>query len=318
MTTPRFIPSLVTITQTTPFTWHLGLARSLLALSTLLTQLFTPVGALFLRTDANPLGPTCDGFVRRATFYCLGGSAEWVDAAVVMSIVALAVVASGVLPRFTAIPHWYLSWSAATGFGLVDGGDHINAMLTAILVPIVLCDRRRTHWQQDRDYDRRSIVPKAVAHVGLLVAAIQMAVLYLIASLSKVNVAEWADGTALWYWLSDPSFGMDAGVFSFFAPVLSNIAVLAALTYTMMALEITGALALVFPRRARHVVFVLLIAFHTVIAIVMGLWTFGLSMAAGLLLYLVRPGERLDFSWVRPRRRPAAIGGDTPLLVQRD
>ena len=71
---------------------------------------------------------------------------------------------------------------------------------------------------------------------------------------------------------------------------------MAVATYGILALEISAAFAVFFPFRGRVIVLLLLVTFHVGIAVVMGLWTFGMSMIAGIILYLVRPADSLELS----------------------
>ncbi|KAF5293227.1 hypothetical protein FQR65_LT20146 [Abscondita terminalis] len=107
------------------------MAWSLLAASALLTLVATPNATLFLQSDLSPAGPACGGSVRSLNLYCLVPGSSWVDVSAWISIAILLIAISGLAPAITPIPHWYVSWSAAISFGLVDTLDPIANQFAA-------------------------------------------------------------------------------------------------------------------------------------------------------------------------------------------
>ncbi|ODA91216.1 hypothetical protein ATY41_00485 [Leifsonia xyli subsp. xyli] len=116
-----------------------------------------------------------------------------------MSIIVLVFVMSGILPAVTAIPHWYLTWSFMLTSTAVDGGDHLAANLTLLLIPLTVMDRRMWNWKRDDSYKNRSAWVCYIAYGVLLLWTLQMMGVYFQASVAKFSVLEWSDGTALWY-----------------------------------------------------------------------------------------------------------------------
>jgi antimicrobial peptide system SdpB family protein len=272
-----------------PWTNVYGLARTLLAMGTLGTLTFSPAEVLFTPAAGLPPPPYCAGLSHASLFCVL--PADRLDLARIIAIAILLVTASGWLPRYTALPHWWVSFSVASSISIPDGGDQVTTVLTLLLLPIALADRRRWHWTTPPGRPTAAR-PTAtlVAMAATVLIRIQVAGIYLQASVAKLGVTEWRDGTALYYWLNDPLFGAPVWLRGLLQPVLSFGPTVAALTWGTMALEFCLAIALVLPRRRWTPLLVGGLLLHSGIAVLMGLWSFALAMFAALILYL-RPWE---------------------------
>jgi antimicrobial peptide system SdpB family protein len=271
-----------------PWSSGLGLGRTVLALGTAATLAATapPVMA--------PTGSTCAG-VGSVGLFCAvpaghGQLARW------LAVAALLVVASGWRPRVTAIPHWYVSWSFLTNLTVLDGGDQITAILTLLLVPVGLTDARRWHWHGP--VGAPAAAPgtgRLVAYVAIALIHVQVAVVYFQSSIAKLGVREWADGTAMYYFLQHPIFGAPPWL----APVTDVVSRwpvgVALLTWAPLVIEFALAVAILLRAPARRVLLVIGLVFHATIALTMGLVSFDLAMSGALLLYLLPIGHRLRF-----------------------
>ena len=290
------------ITSTSPWTRGLGAGRTLLALSSLLTLAFNTDADLFPLDGSTLTSSTCQGAANWGLF-CVAGPG-WGR---VIAFVVLGLVLAGWRPRWTALPHWYVAQSVAATIFTVEGGDQLVALLTLLLLPALLTDPRRNHWHGG------ALTPPPVrayvAHSALFVVRVQMAVVYLDASLGKLGSTEWADGTALYYWLSDPVFGVSTWAAPLMDVVLLHPLGTAALTWGTIVTEFALALSLFARRPVRRVLLVLGLALHGSIALLMGLVTFGLAMAGGLVLALFREDDWAPLVPLVRRRRSRA---DTP------
>jgi antimicrobial peptide system SdpB family protein len=273
-----------------PWTNVYGLARTLLALGTLGTLTFTPNSALFTPALGAPAAPLCGG-IGRISLFCVVpedqlGLARYLG----MAIVAL--VASGWRPRFTALPHWWVAFSVQASITIPDGGDQVNAVLTLLLLPVALGDGRRWHWAAPAEPDGNQRPAAALVAVAtMFLIRLQVAGIYLHASVAKLGVPEWRDGTALYYWVSHPVFGAPEWLRDVLQPFLSFGPTVAALTWGTVALEFALAMGLFLSKRRWTPLLVSGLMLHGGIAVVMGLWSFSLAMFAALILYL-RPWER--------------------------
>lgn len=272
-----------------PWTNVYGAARSLLALGTCLTLLFNEPTTLFRPAAGVLMAPHCDGAATLSVF-CWSPSlavGRWA------SIGILILVMSGWRPMVTGLPHWWVSFGFQSSAITLDGGDHVTAVLTLLLLPVCLTDRRVWHWTRSSE-DEIRIARRLVAWSALWVVRLQVAGIYFHAAIGKLAVAEWADGTALYYWLTDPAFGAPAWLRPLLNPVLVNPWGVTLLTWGSIGLEVFLFMALVMPRDRWCIPLALGLAFHFTIAIVQGLGSFGIAMSAALILYL-RPADR-DFT----------------------
>lgn len=285
-----------------PWTNVYGLARTLLAGATLLTLLCDRGDVLFRPLGVEIAGEVHDIPLLRFSLFTIlsGGRLEW---ARWLAVAILAVVISGWRPRFTGILHWWVTASFGVSCVLVEGGDQAASILTLLLIPVTLSDGRRSHWSAPipAPAGRRPAITatlaSAVARSALAVARLQIAVIYFFAFTAKLGVEEWANGTALYYWLQHPIFGVEGWRRALLLAIFTNAVGVTLLTWGSIALEALLFMGLLMERRLRLRLFCVGVLFHAAIAAVHGLLTFGLVMIGGLVLYLL------------PLNRPLTLGG---------
>lgn len=249
----------------------LPLGFRMLVLASLLTLLFNPP---LMFSDAST---GCTAGVTLSLF-CQGISVPLVRwAAIVVCVINLwpRHIPGGVLLQ------WAVAHSIRRSISSPDGGDSITANLLFLLVPLSLC---APHVFNLRDRRFLSATEALILRMTLALIGLQMAVVYFDAAITKAYVPEWRDGTALFYILTMPAFG-DFQPTSLLWPLIST-RVVALLTYGTLFLEFSLAFAWLGTERAKALILVAGLSFHALIALVMGLPTFGLAMGAGLLLYL--------------------------------
>lgn len=188
-----------------PWTNVYGLARTLLAVGTLLTLLFNDTGILFRPAAGLPDPVSCSG-AAQLSLYCLV-PATHLELGRYLSVLVLLVVAVGWRPRWTALPHWWVAFSLQASGRLVDGGEQVTALLTPLLLPLALTDPRPWHWGALPAPGRPGLYSRLLAYAALVALRVQVAGIYLHAAVGKVGVPEWRDGTALYYWLTSPYVG---------------------------------------------------------------------------------------------------------------
>ena len=271
---------------TTPWTNVYGVARSLLALATAGTLTFSATGTLFRPAAGLPAAPYCPGPGRISLFCLVPHDRLWL--ARWLAVAILLVVASGWRPRVTAILHWWVAFSLFVSATIPDGGDQATAVLTLLLLPVALTDPRRWHWQalpEETATTMRSAL-RLVALSALLVIRAQVAGIYLNSSIAKLADTEWRDGTAVYYWISQPVFGAPGWLHGILLTVAATSLGVIAMTWGTLFLEFTLAIAIVMPRRTWKYLLPAGIVFHGFIALMMGLPSFSIAMAAALILYL--------------------------------
>lgn len=261
----------------TPFTNVVGLGRTLLALNLILTLATNSPNDLF-----HPY-KTVIFELNRANFFHLFGF-NYIKLMHVLAIFLLALTASGWRPRITGIIHLWVAWSFSNATAVLDGGDQVAAIIPIYLLPICLLDKRIWHWSNIFENLSLPIRTVGLAFNGML--RLQVAMIYFQASTAKFLVREWADGTALYYWLNDPMMGMPMWARPVFAPILQNATILTIFTFGVMIFEVLLFSGLWMNSGCRKILLPLGIAFHGSIIFFHGLGSFFLSMTAALILFL--------------------------------
>jgi antimicrobial peptide system SdpB family protein len=272
------------ILKENPWTNVYGVARSVLALGTLLTLFFNDAGILFRPIAGVEDCPSCKGMAIYSIF-CLFDNldvARWVCVGI------LTLVMSGFMPRFTAILHVWVTFSFMATAPLVDGGDQITTVLSFLLLPICLTDNRRWHWQAREFVSQNWFddIKIFIARTTWFMIRIQVAFVYFEACIGKFKVSEWANGTAIYYWFSNPTFGLSPEVFGFLTPIFSNSIAILLITWSVLLIEGLLFLGITMNKRYWHYLLVMGISFHVMIIIVHGLPTFFMAMASALILFL--------------------------------
>lgn len=288
MLTPQWLRTDVRM----PLPWgsSYGLARTLIAVGTLLTLVFSDTESLFRPVRSMGEAPFCGGISGTGVFCVVPegqlGSAQWACVAVLL------VVASGWRPRWTGVPHWYVCFSVMNNIAIPDGGDQIAAILTLLLVPITLGDPRRWHWTP---LSSGATAPQGlvvgVAVCAAVAAKIQVAGVYLHSSLAKLAVPEWSDGTVLYYWIHNPSFGAPPWAQDIAYAAVDTPAFVLLMTWVPLALEFALAISIVMSARARSWLLPMGIVFHVFIGATMGLWSFAFVMFGALVIMLTPIGN---------------------------
>lgn len=287
-----------------PWASSYGLARSLVALATAATLLLTPTGAL-LRTAGPAFSRGCSGS-SAASIFCLVPTRH-LGLARLLAGIALLVVASGWRPRLTGVLHWWITfsyfWTALTP----QGGDQLASIITHLLIPVTLLDRRRWQWASSRtpaaSASYAGTLCQLTALGTIVLIRIQVAAVYADSAVAKLGVQEWVDGTAIYYWLNDRNFGAPGYAHPLLG-LLSHGWVVASLTWGTIILEMSIALSLIvrLPPRLRRSLFLAGMALHLAIALLMGLGAFSLVMMGALVLLFYPDASWHEVLGRRPRR----------------
>jgi antimicrobial peptide system SdpB family protein len=253
--------------------------------------------------------------------FCLATN-HHLDLARWLAVVALAVVASGYRPRFTGTLHWWIAFSFQSSAIVLDGGDQIAALLALFLIPVTLTDSRRWHWgtpiaRTGRLADSLKFV---VAVSCIWAIRLQVAGIYFNSAVAKFGVPEWRDGTALYYWLTDPVFGTSGWLSPLVRFLVKSGPGVALMTWGAIAIEILLAMALFMPARRWKYLLIAGIAFHSLIAICQGLVSFGVVMSGALILYLRPWSHAFQPNWqkVAPLRGYPPLGDSALVSSARD
>jgi antimicrobial peptide system SdpB family protein len=132
-----------------------------------------------------------------------------------------------------------------------------------------------------------------------LLIRIQIAAIYFHSAAGKVTVEEWRNGTAIYYWFTDPAFGVPPWIASGLLPMLESGIVVTAITWGTVLLELFLFAGLVMDKRGWPYLLWLGIALHVGIALLIGLPAFSTAMIGVLILYLRPLEQRFQFESFR-------------------
>jgi antimicrobial peptide system SdpB family protein len=275
-----------------------GLGRAVLALGSLSTLLLTQSGDLFIAFAPHAAESRCVG-IGGAGAFCLSNTLTGSPTAgVILSVIVLLLILTGFGARTLAVPHFYVAWSVSQNVVVVEGGDQVNAVMTLLLIPWILATPRGNAWLRTTPF-LGALSKNAFAYGAAELIRVQLAVVYVVAAIAKLAVPQWSEGTALWYWLQVPGFGVPTDVFGVIAPVLELPLVMVTATYAVMVFEVLLAVSIWMRGSFARTILYLGIVFHAGIAVVLGLWSFGITMTGALLLCLALQKGNVFFVDIR-------------------
>lgn len=266
-----------------PWTNVYGMARSLLAFSTLLTFVFNDSSYLFKTGVGVEEMPACGSLI--VSIFCVFNNFLLSK---ILAIGILSAVVVGVYPRITGVLHWWVMYSFVNSASVLDGGDHIAAIITLLLIPITITDCRKNHWAVYKE-DTGTILhswKSIVAQTTFVVIKIQVALIYLNSAGAKLLIEEWTNGTAIYYWFSHPVFGYPQTIAFLLDPLISNPFIVTLLTWSVIIFEFILFAGLFMSEKNKKYLLICGILFHFAIAVVHGLVSFSLVMSTCLILYL--------------------------------
>jgi len=270
-----------------------GIGRTIVALATLITLVFTSSYDLFDYNlfEYNRSHTFLDSI---NIFYLLGYEnlilTKWI------SILVLLLVVTGFYPRITGILHFIVVYSFHKTCSITDGGDQIAMILVFLLIPVTLLDSRVNHFFEKKT--NTSFFSNSISVLILkIIIPLQMAVVYLHAAMHKLySVPEWRDGTALYYILLDPLFANDIFRNPFVMDIVSSPYIVNSMTWGSILIEIVlfGSFFMSYPKRKYTLI--LGFFFHFLIIIYFGLASFFFSMFGGLVILSLNPYTQVKFS----------------------
>lgn len=270
----------------------LAVGRSLVAVAELVVVVFTPDADLFLGAAGEPPRPRCDG-LSAVSLWCVGSPAMPTTAYRFVSIAVLLLVASGYRPRWTCIPHWYVTFSLSLAAYISNGGEQAARLLTLLLIPLCIGDCRRWQWQ--RPDAPLSPTWRGVGYAGHLAIRGQVVLIYGDAVIGKLREPEWLDGTAMHYIFQSAYFGAPSGLMTLLESRLLAGWSIPTITWTALAAEAFIAFSAFGNQAVRRWALAAGVGLHGGIVAALGLISFGLVMIALLAVACsdgVRGGRR--------------------------
>lgn len=257
-----------------------GLARTCLAIGSLITLIFSSPAVLFDEKGYNSLNLNSSHDYVNLFFYFGFNNIYYYY---IICIIILIIVISGYFPRYTGILHWIVSFSIFRSAMILEGGDQITVIITFLLIPLTLSDTRNNHW----DTTESKSVHYLLANISWVLIRLQLALLYYQSGVEKIyKLEEWRNGTAIYYFFNDPVFGYSDWAEPLLHGLLLNGYIVSALTWGTLLLEIVLFGCLFMRKKKRARLLIISIFFHLGIAVLLGLVSFFFAMAGGLVLYL--------------------------------
>lgn len=260
-------------------------ARFFLALSLIITLLFTPFNDLFpafhiekMRSNMRELS------VLNYYFWF-----ENIKIPYYITLFILFFVISGFYPKYSAFFHWIATYSTFYTMFIIEGGDQISVIITLLLIPICISDNRKNAWKNEDTKKLHNKYFLYISYTTYIVVQIQIALLYLNAGTAKFSVAEWIDGTAVYYWFNNNIFGAPDIIKSSIGFLFTNKITLTFINWGSMMLEIMLFVAFFLQQRYKYILIFIAFLFHFSIFLIHGLGTFWVSMTGCLILYLFNP-----------------------------
>lgn len=214
------------------------------------------------------------------SLYAVSSSGVFFEIVFHTGLVVALLVMFGVGGRPVLAVHYVLLWSLyMANPAFMDGGDALAAtavlflLLTRCYSAFTIVKRRRAR--------ETGPVASLCNNTGLLLLATQVTVVYLMAGLYKVQGELWQDGTALYYILNVPEFFLPN-----VTPLLTQSDWLMVIGAYATVLTSVFFPVLVFFRAGRPLAVTAMLTFHLAIAVLMGLTSFALVMAAFDVLFV--------------------------------
>lgn len=235
--------------------------------------------------------------MRAASAYCLVGGTSHAEYARWILVAALLVAAVGYRPRWTAIPQLWAIYSIAVSITVPDGGESVGLIMSLLMLPILLTDNRTWQWSPPSKPLHQSA--HAIAYAAFWAVRLQLAYIYLDTAISKFGVADWANGTAEYYFLRDNMFGVAKPWDGLLLTLSKYPLVVVGMTWGALVVELLIAVCILGSDRWRRVGLALDILLHGSIILLMGLWSFalvmiGCSVVASMPLLRTTPAETSD------------------------
>ncbi|MEC1670694.1 sporulation-delaying protein SdpB family protein [Bacillus mojavensis] len=280
-----------------PWTNVYGLARSIIALSSLLTLLVNHPSLIMKPASGISSYPACK---MNFSLFCLGENnymmlnlVRWICIAILVLVVI------GWRPRITGILHWYVSYSLQSSLIVIDGGEQAAAVMTFLLIPITLTDPRKWHWSgRPDDAEGQRTIGKITAFISYFVIRLQVAVLYFHSTVAKLSQQEWVDGTAVYYFAQEKTIGFNGFFQELTKPFVTSPFVVIP-TWGTLLVQIVIFAALFAPKKHWRLILIIAVFMHEIFAVMLGLISFSIIMAGILILYLTPIDSTFQFTYIR-------------------
>lgn len=258
----------------------LDLFRIGLSLCAALTLLFTPGSKLVPeRIIGEVPNPAFEGLTKLSLFYVLSDNPE---AARILGICSCILAIWGVAGGVGIVGVTWIYFSLHNTGIVPDGGDQIG--LNASLICTILIVAKNLQ----RSPGRRFNVGYYLAFYSFFLLKVQVAFLYINASVAKIRVDNWVNGTEVFYDLVSPFFGLTGLREEIISPLLEFPFLVFIVTWGTIAFELFIGISVFASSKWKAVAIVMVLILHGGIAILMGITSFSLVITT-VALYALLP-----------------------------
>lgn len=167
---------------------------------------------------------------------------------------------------------YYLSFCFQLSTPFIEGGDQIASNLSLFLFFI-------TFMGNDSE------ISFFIKNCLYFLMKLNISCIYFQAATSKLSIPEWVDGTAVYYWINNPTFGLPIFI-EWFPSFIGNPLVITTLTWLPIILEILLSASIFIENYPmRLFLFLSGIFFHFSIMFIFNLPSFFITMVLALIIY---------------------------------
>jgi antimicrobial peptide system SdpB family protein len=274
------VPVIVNYINQSASTSIIGFARSLLALGLLLTLLFNNINVLIPAHYVATLNQHSMQF--RGNFFFLL-SPSHLNITRLLAVSVLILIISGYYMQVTSILHCWITASFILTRSAYLGGDSINMLLTLLLIPVCIFDKRKNHWDTYHPENNNFYF---IQNLFLFFIKIQVAFIYADSVFLKLHVKEWRDGTVIYYWFNHNFFGLNAPFSNILKSLIERLPFSVSIAWGTLLFEALMSVGFLFPGKVKWVLLKCGIIFHFIILLIHGFALLFFAMSAALFLYL--------------------------------
>ena len=258
----------------------LDLFRISLSLCAAMTLLFTPGSKLVPeRMIGEVPNPAFEGTTKLSLFYLLS---DYPEAARILGICFCMLAIWGIAGVVGIVGVTWIYFSLHNTGIVPDGGDQIGLNASLICTMLIVAKILQ------RSAGRRFSVGHYMAYYSFLLLKIQVSFLYINASVAKIRVDNWMNGTEVFYDLVSPFFGLTGLRESVISPLLELPFLVFMVTWGTIAFELFIGISVFASSKWKAVAIVMVLILHGGIAILMGITSFSLVITT-VALYALLP-----------------------------
>lgn len=188
--------------------------------------------------------------------------------------------------------HLYATYSLSLATSLPDGGESVALLLAFLLAIASISNDKKWAWKPSSERKQVYAVHDGVAAAAIIMLRVQLAYIYLDATVAKFGIADWANGTASYYVVNSPMFGDAGPLASLSSALVGNPLGVLLLSWGPLVLEVIVGLGILGTARLRKIAVFTDILLHAGFIIFIGLFSFSLVMIAAVLAASTIPVEK--------------------------